>query len=111
MVISIVLKIVGFYFAGLVGIGVAFIIDYLFDLLLIYVVCSKKYSFRLSIEGKKIIVSAVSISFAALFTVQILSSFLKYAIGMLLLLIACVYSIIELNKRVSLKAVISKLKG
>lgn len=111
LVISIVLKIVGFYFAGLVGIGVAFIIDYLFELLLIYIVCSKKYSFRLSIEGKKIIVSAVSICLAALFTVQILSSFLKYAIGMLLLLIACVYSIIELNKRVNLKAVISKLKG
>lgn len=109
-VISMVIKVIGFYIAGLIGIGVAFIIDYIFELLLIYYVCRKKYLFRLSSESSRIIGSAVLLCFISLMVVQFTSSYIRYISGVCFLVFACFYSIRELNKRVNLKAIISKFK-
>lgn len=108
--ISMLFKIAGFYYAGLVGVGVAFILDYIFELLLIFYVCRKKYSFKLTIESRKIILFAVVFCFVSLITVQLSSSYFRYIIGFVLFVTACLYSVKELNKRVNLKAVLSKLK-
>ena len=108
--ISILLKVVGFYIAGLDGIGVAFIVDYIFELLLIFIVCHRKYQFRLSPDCQIVIFYSVVICTITLVSVYVLSSYWRYVIGIVLLLLACVYSIKELNKRVNLKAIISKFR-
>ena len=103
-------EVVGFYIAGLDGIGVAFIVDYIFELLLIFIVCHRKYQFRLSPDCQIVIFYSVVICTITLVSVYVLSSYWRYVIGIVLLLLACVYSIKELNKRVNLKAIISKFR-
>lgn len=108
--ISIFLKVYGFYLAGLDGVGVAFVADYVFELLLIYIVCHRKYQFRLSTDCLMVVIYSVVICTITLVSVYVLSSYWRYVIGIVLLILAFVYSVNELNKRVDLKTAILKFR-
>lgn len=108
--ISIFLKVYGFYLAGLDGVGVAFVADYVFELLLIYIVCHRKYRFRLSTDCLMVVIYSVVICTITLVSVYVLSSYWRYVIGIVLLILAFVYSVNELNKRVNLKTAILKFR-
>lgn len=101
-VISIALKVVGYLLWGLVGIGVAFIIDYLFEFLLILIVCKKKFSFRFSTQCLRLMFVVLIVSIVSLGLMLFVKGVLHYTIGTIVFLVVCYYSIRELNKRTGL---------
>ena len=98
-IVSISLKIVGFLVGGLTGIGVAFIIDYIFEGALIFWVCHKKFSYKMS---KDFLMSFFVVFLFCLFAISITlikHKVCMYALGTTISLLSLIYSIVFIDKR------------
>lgn len=108
-IISLSLKTMGFMWKEYTGIGIAIIVVYIIYTLIMYFVAKKKFSFFFSKELKTIAIFSIIFCLLALGSSVILgASIIKYIIGVTILLIACVYTINELEKRIN---IIAKIKG
>lgn len=101
-VVSIVLKIVGYLLWGLAGIGIAFIIDYFLESLLIWIVCKRKFGFTFSIDCKKLIYLVIIASIVALTLMLTTNGAFHYSVGIILIVAVSYYSVKELNLRTGL---------
>lgn len=101
-IISISLKIIGYLLWDLVGIGIAFIIDYIFEFLLIWLVCRKKFGFSFSKECKKLIFAIFIACIISLCIMFLLQGIQYYIIGSVVFLCVCAFSLKELNKRIGI---------
>ena len=91
----------GFYYWGLDGLGIAFMLNYLIYLIIVYTMTRRMYSFRLSkpfIRLFSIDFLMVMVSFIAIYTQQTY----KYAICIFVFLLCMVYTYKEMNKRIAL---------
>lgn len=91
----------GFYYWGLNGLGIAFMLNYLIYLIIVYTMTRRMYSFRLSkpfIQLFSIDFLMLMVSFIAIYT-QIAY---KYVICVLVFLLCIVYTYKEMNKRIAL---------
>ncbi len=107
-VISMAFKVGGYYLLGLVGVGIGFILDYLFEGLLIYIVCRKRFGFTFDRDFIKLsfIISLITIS--SLVAAKALSGVVKYLAGSICLLIAMVFAFVEIDKRTGLIVALRK---
>lgn len=101
-IISITFKIFGFLLWGLLGIGVAFILDYIFEFALIWFVCKRKFDFSFSDQCKRIVFFVFCACVISLLIMFLLHGSLRYILGSLLLLIVTIFSFFELNKRIGI---------
>lgn len=108
-IISISLKIIGFLFAGLTGIGVAFIIDYVFEIGLIYYICHKHYHFAFSRESGSIFMIGLLCAFVTLTVITLTSGVPRYILGSLCFILVLCYSYWNLNSKLGLSGKISRL--
>lgn len=94
--------ITGYYFSGVDGIGYAYILSYVFFLVIYYSILKRKYEFTFSKSAIKI--SIIMITFCTL--IYLLSLFYDGTILVLLELLLCliiiIFALFELNKRLQL---------
>lgn len=110
-VYTLLLNLAGYKYFGLQGLGLSFAISYIIYLIQVYLIARKRYSFSFESPFKKIFF--IQLIFVALSVVcaLILTVIWKYAIGSILILLSSIYSLRELNNRLSLKSIInSKIK-
>jgi O-antigen/teichoic acid export membrane protein len=103
MTFNIFINIMGYYLYGLEGLGISFLVGYLFGLGLTMFYAKKKYGFRynkLTIRSFVINLLLVTTVFA---TSYFLNGALRFSIGALVLLISAGYSLNELNKKLDLR--------
>jgi len=100
------LNLVFYYFYGLNGLGVSFILSYFVGIILAYSVLRWKYSFSFprKFYGKLII--AYGFVVATFLTIFIPDTLYKYIAGILVLMGASVFSLLRLNELMDLKALI-----
>jgi len=110
-ILLLVCNIGGYYLFGLQGIGMGFVLLYLFYFSFMFIVCRKKYEFNFTgLFSKIFIIQLVFCIFAF-----VIAYFFKYPTGYIsggvLLVISVWYSYRELNKRIGIKEIIQSKIG
>ena len=108
--VSIPAYLLGYYYIGLEGVGIAFCVVYVSYLALMYAVCSKKYSYKISAGLLKIFAATILMTLAAFAPLYIWGYPAAYITGSAVFALSLIYSLIELNKRLDLAAIILKIK-
>lgn len=105
------LNLVGYYYWGLSGLGISFLISYIIYFFQVFWLSKLKFEFSFETEFKNIFGIQFMLVLASFFIVRFLHNPFNYVAGFILVISSSYYSYIELDKRVGLKAlVISKFK-
>lgn len=99
-----ILNICGYYFFGLKGLGISFMISFLIYLIQVYFICKIKYMYKLSFGVKKIFSIQLFLALLCLSIVLTIEGNIKFFLGTILIIISTLFSIKELDNRIGLIA-------
>lgn len=99
-----ILNICGYYFFGLKGLGISFMVSFLIYLIQVYFISKIKYMYKLSFEVKKIFSIQLFLAFFCLGIVLTIEGNIKFFFGTILIIISTLFSIKELDKRIGIIA-------
>lgn len=105
------LNIIGYYFFGLEGLGMAFLLSYILYMFQVFIVADKYYQFSYNKEFYKIFITLIFLGLACLVTAKVAPSPINYIIGTMLIIISAYYSLTELDKRLDVKSLLSTFKN
>lgn len=105
---TLILNLVGYYYWGLTGLGLSYLISYFIYLIQIYTITRKIYNFSFSSAIIKIFLFQFSLAIICLIVAKQISSHWSYGIGTIFILISMYYSFMELDKRLNLKDLFAK---
>lgn len=108
-VIYLALSLLGFRYGGLRGMGIAFTVNYLIYLLLVYAIASRRYGF--SFSGDFLIPFFLQFLLVGsnLAVILLCPVPLKYWAGVLMTVISCVYALVTLGRKTNMKGTIKEL--
>lgn len=102
--ITLILSLLGYCFYGLNGLGIAFIIANVLGIIVLLSVVYWRYNFRLSYELFPMLGGLGSFVVVAYTCFELLGeSILSYVLGVILLIVVCIYSLVMLDKMLSIK--------
>lgn len=99
--IMLILNILGFHFMGLEGLGVSFLVYYMFHFICVKWITNKIYNLDLEPSTFTVFFILLSLVVATFCVVNVTSEGVKYGLCSVLILISFVYSYRQLNKRVN----------
>lgn len=105
------LNIMGYYYLGLTGLGLSFLVAYFLYLIQVYIVAKIKFEFSYDLAFIKIFVLQFSLAVTSFLSVKFMSYPYPYFVGGVLILISSYYSWKELDKRLGLKLVFKNFKN
>tara|TARA_R110002051_G_scaffold64139_2_gene116765 strand:+ start:11081 stop:12526 length:1446 start_codon:yes stop_codon:yes gene_type:complete len=105
---TLILNLVGYYYWGLGGLGISYLISYFVYLIQIYTITRSKYNFSFTPSVVKIFILQFLLALVCLLTTKLFSPAWSYSIGSIVILISMYYSFIELDARLNLKDLIAK---
>ncbi len=103
------LNVSGYYFFGLTGLGISFLTGYLIYLIQVFVIAKLKFEFSFHTEILRIFVFQFFLAFCCFLAVISMKQPYPYIIGIVLIIISGAYSWIELEKRIGIRELISKV--
>ena len=110
-VFLLICNITGYYLFGLQGIGIGFVIICILYFFLVWIICMKKYEFCYNKLFYKIFIIQLFLCVIAFLIAYNFDYSTGYVSGGILLIISCLYSYSELNKRLDIVDIVqSKLK-
>lgn len=104
-----VLNLCGYYFWGLTGLGVSFLIGYVIYLFQVFFLAKFKYGFNLYNETVILFFVQFFLVLLAFLVIRFINGNWSYIIGIILLGLSVIYSIRELDKRIGIKNLIAKV--
>ena len=111
LVVKVFLYMFFYSWLGLTGIGIAYILEYVYYLLQEWLVCKKRYGFDISKDVIKTYLPHFILCIGCLLIVVFLGSVLRYLLGSVIILIACYYSFKKLDSQVDIRGFIkSKIR-
>ena len=108
---TLILNIIGYYYWGLTGLGVSFLISYFLYFLQVFLVAVKKYKFNFDNPFKKIFILQFSLCSSCFIIMKLIDEPFTYLTGIIFLLISSYYSYLEMDKRVGIKIKVIELKN
>ena len=93
----------GFYFYGLEGLGITFLINYVIHFLALKIITAKRYDFNFDSRFYKLFLYCIAICTATFLCLNIQSVILKYILLSVLILISFWFSLVQLNERLNFK--------
>jgi len=109
IVFNLTTNVIGYKLYGLEGLGISFIVDYIFGLLLTLFFAKKKYGFKFEKETViQFIVSLLLVTVVFLLSYFIKGS-IRYVYVSVVFIISVIYSLRELDKRVGIRIIINDL--
>jgi O-antigen/teichoic acid export membrane protein len=105
------LNLLGYYFMGLVGLGISFMLGYFLYLIQVFFVCKIKFEFAFDKEFTSIFTFQFCLAVLGFLAVRYSSFPFIYIIGIILILISTWYSYKELDKRLAFKSIILNMKN
>ena len=109
-VYMLLLNMLGYHFLGLDGLGISFLFGYLIYLLQVYFISQKLYTFLFRKEFFLLMSVQVFLGALSFLCSLWMPAPWSYIPGVLLIGLSCLYSFIEMNKRLNLKEVWTKIK-
>lgn len=105
-----VLNLVGYYWYGLTGLGVSFLLTYILYAFQVYLVSKSLFKFRIDSELIKIFFVNLGFTVLCLLTVFLIKSIhFIYSIGSILIIFSAIYNFYNLDKRMELRDKFYKL--
>ena len=93
---------IGYYFLGLEGLGISFVVCYILVYIQVFLIVKIKYDFRFNRIFYTILLVNLSLIFSVFLLKFMVTDGLRYILGVVLILISGSYSLWELNKRLAL---------
>ena len=99
-----VLNLVGYYWYGLTGLGVSFLVSYILYAIQVYLVSKSLFKFRIDSELLKMFFVNLGFTVLCLLTVFLIKSiYFIYSIGSILIISSSIYNFYKLDKRMGLR--------
>ncbi len=108
--INLLLNILGYYLNGLTGLGISFLVIYILNFIVIFILVNRKYDFYYFKEFRKIFGILFSIALVTFLLDKILLDIPFYICGTILSIISGFYSYKELDKRIEIHKIIEKFR-
>lgn len=105
--LNFVLSIVGYYYYGLIGMGVAFTVSNFLYVMQVFLVARHFYSFQFSNSFVNIYLPQQLLLAMSFLVALLLEGLSRYIVGVIMILASTIYSINELEKRIHVKNIIS----
>lgn len=105
------LNILGYHFWGLAGMGLSFLAGYFLYLIQVFVVSKNNYEFSFSGEFKKIFGIQFLLAVVCLAVVKLTPVPYSYIGGSIIIAISTWHALMELDKRLDLKAIFGSVRG
>lgn len=100
---------IGLYLSyGLTGLGVAFVLSYIYYTIQCAVVCKNKYGFLFSRSNLYLLMSYSCIGALLIYSYMLHTSFIRIIIGSIVIVLASAYSYYRLNKIINISEFITK---
>lgn len=103
------LNLLGYYYFGLTGLGLSFLIAYFIYLLQVYIIAKIKYEFKYEYDFIKIFTIQFSLAIFSFLVVKFITNSYSYFAGVILILISSWYSFKELDKRIGIHDIIKSI--
>lgn len=107
---NIIFTIIGYYYFGLIGIGLAMVFNYSVYGIYVFLVVRKKFNFNFRKNTTALMIKSLFLGIAAASTVTFLDYPNGYVILAVLSILSIYFSYFELNKRIDLKSYTRRLK-
>lgn len=108
--INFILNIGCYYFFGLFGLGVSFLIGAISMVVILYIVTKVKYNFKYMASVHKLFLVYILLSLASYLAIEYMEGYVKYIIASLLFLVSGTISLYVLNKKTDIiKNILQKL--
>lgn len=106
-----ILNIIGYKLYGLTGLGISFLLAYLFYFVQVYLITKRNYNFSYSRSFYTLISVQLFFGTGCFLVVNLLSTYMVYIIGVILTIAICWFSLKELDKRINLSEIIISFKN
>ncbi|GAA3607212.1 O-antigen translocase [Flavivirga amylovorans] len=106
----VIFNILGYKYLGLNGLGVSFLISYIFALLQTYLIANYKYRFTFNFVFYKIFSFQLILGVISFLIIKFIPTPWAYIVGLPFIFVSCWYSFKELDNRLNLKEIISKFR-
>lgn len=103
------LNILGYYFLGLEGLGISFMVSFFMYLLQVYFISKRRYMFNLSFDVKKIFSFQLLLALLCLLCVLTIKGNMKFFVGVILIIVSTFFSVKELDKRIDFILIIKSI--
>jgi O-antigen/teichoic acid export membrane protein len=100
------LNILGYFYFGLTGLGISFVLCYLIYLIQVFMICNSRFGFSFTKEFFRIFANQLVLTVLTLFLVLTTTLTIRYLFGSILFLLSTVYSLIQLEQRISFVSLI-----
>lgn len=105
-------SVLGYFYAGFVGLGISFLLGYLCYTIQMYLLARKKFGFRFSEDSLKLIFKQAVLLTMAFIIMEVLNpSIWRYLIGIVVLSLICYVTYIEMNKMIPVKDMLQSIKN
>jgi O-antigen/teichoic acid export membrane protein len=105
-----ILNLLGYYYFGLTGLGLAFLLGYILYVIQVYIIVRVNFKFSFDRNFILIFIVQFALAFFSLLVVRFLSQPYAYVFGIILILVSGFYSLKELDKRIGLIELLRNLK-
>lgn len=109
-IVSVVLSMTAYKLWGITGMGVSFLLNFMIYTVIVYCVAHKKYEFVFSNKVVRLIIIQLACLIPVFLLRYLWRSDWSYLPSVIVLLIGCYYSYIELDKRLNLKQAIQQIR-
>lgn len=106
--VTLFLNLAGYYYGGLRGMGISFLLSYAYYTVQVYIVTNRKYQFTFTADFKRIFIYQVLISSICLIITYTIPKPWSYIMGMPMIIASILFSYFQLNKRIGLSNFIKK---
>lgn len=99
-----IISIIGYHYFNLLGLGIAFMVQYIFHLIILSIIVNKRYNFKFSNEVVILFVICLVLCIAT-FLVQFLDDgIIKIVLFIFLILFSCLFSLKSIDDKIDIKA-------
>lgn len=105
---TLLFNILGYHFYGLTGLGISFLITFIFYFIQVYIIARIKYSFDFNKSYIRLFFIQFMLILISFVVVQFLPQPYPYIVGSLLIALSGWYSVRELEKRIAFKQIIKE---
>ena len=107
---TLALNILGYYYWGLTGLGISFLVAYILYLIQVFFLTRLKYEFAFTSAFYKIFSIQMVLAVVCVGVVKLIESPYSYPIGSILIAVSAFYAYKELDKRLDVKSIIFSIK-
>jgi len=108
-ILLLIMSVFGYYYGGLTGVGLSYLLYFVIYLVSIKKVVSYNYKFKFQEEFYKIFTVCLLLCLVTYTITYIENDYIKYGLMIIMIISSCIFTIIKLNEKLNLKESLEKI--